>query len=167
MMRIGLAWPRGRSSLRCTASQNWRMNLPPGVPGSVEVMSTLRSGIDPIARSLTSLARLQHLHDVLRSEPARERRLTERGEPAVDGERRAGMQLVQRMEDEVAVALFELLEPGASERVVDLARGAAIGDEALRGARRPSEDAFQQRARLGGAELRTVESARPVGQGEH
>src|SRR5437868_15052877 len=154
MIRIGLACPRGRSSLRCTAFQNWRMNLPPGVPGSVEVMSTLRSGFDPIARSLTSLARLQRLHDVLGSQPARERRPAERGEPAVDGERGAGMQLVQRMEDEVAKAIFDSLEAGARERVVDLPRRAAIGDEALGGARRPPEDGFQQRARLCGGELR-------------
>ena len=31
MMRIGLAWPFGRSSLRWIASQKWRMNRPPGV----------------------------------------------------------------------------------------------------------------------------------------
>src|SRR2546423_295266 len=40
MMRIGLAWPLARSSLRWIASQNWRMKRPPGVPGRVEVMST-------------------------------------------------------------------------------------------------------------------------------
>ncbi len=41
MMRIGLAWPFARSSLRWIASQNCRMKRPPGVPGRVEVMSTL------------------------------------------------------------------------------------------------------------------------------
>jgi hypothetical protein len=39
MMRSGLALPTGRSRLRHTACQNWRMKMPPGVPGRVVAIS--------------------------------------------------------------------------------------------------------------------------------
>src|ERR1700749_2135442 len=39
MIRIGLACPAGRLALLSSAIQNWRMNLPPGVPGRVLAIS--------------------------------------------------------------------------------------------------------------------------------
>ena len=39
MIRRGLACPAARSRLRQTACQNYRMKMPPGVPGRVVVMS--------------------------------------------------------------------------------------------------------------------------------
>jgi hypothetical protein len=40
MIRIGLALPGARLALLSSAIQNWRMNVPPGVPARVVAMST-------------------------------------------------------------------------------------------------------------------------------
>src|SRR5580700_7046647 len=45
MMRMGLAWPAGKSSLRQSACQNCRMKMPPGVPGRVVAMSTSAASV--------------------------------------------------------------------------------------------------------------------------
>jgi hypothetical protein len=63
---------------------------------------------------------------------------------------------MQRVEDEVAVAPFDLLKPRARELVVEGGRDTAVGDETLRGARRAPEQALDERARGDGRLPRTV-----------
>src|SRR5262249_34858282 len=56
MMRIGRARPGGRFALLSSAIQNWRMNVPPGVPGRVVAMSIsgARAGAAPRTSLLES-----------------------------------------------------------------------------------------------------------------
>ncbi len=71
------------------------------------------------------------------------------------------------MEDEVAIAAFDLFKSGALQRLVELRRHAAVGDEALRGARRAAQCSLGERTQLGGHAAGAVVGACAVGHGEH